>query len=215
MMALGDVRKKIKTNRQMHASLVANGKFMPEFETQIATTAFLREIYQNECYVPMLADCTFLPCAYRPSNEVLRREICGMIRDPNQVYEPQSRRPLFYQLAMHVEKANANQEWLLGLLSTMNRDHPVFAKDYRPPPRSNGDQQMTVSDPMVSMNSAFIQGLPDLTEKEMKGRGNAGLFLTKEQRAEQKCVVLQSKERQARERREKAEQELAFIMQQQ
>jgi hypothetical protein len=33
MMALGDVRKKIKTNRQMHASLVANGKFMPEFET--------------------------------------------------------------------------------------------------------------------------------------------------------------------------------------
>jgi hypothetical protein len=74
---------------------------------------------------------------------------------------------------------------------------------------------MTVSDPMVSMNSAFIQGLPDLTEKEMKGRGNAGLFLTKEQRAEQKCMVLQSKERQARERREKAEQELAFIMQQQ
>jgi hypothetical protein len=49
---------------------------------------------------------------------------------------------------------------------------------------------MIVSEPMVSMNSAFIQGLPDLTEKEMKGRGNASLFLTKEQRAEQKCVVL-------------------------
>jgi hypothetical protein len=41
---------------------------------------------------------------------------------------------------MHVEKANANQEWLLGLLSTMNRGHPIFAKDYRPPPRSNGEQ---------------------------------------------------------------------------
>ena len=39
--------------------------------------------------------------------------------------------------------------------------------------------------------------------------------MTKEQRAEQKCIVLQSKERQARERREKAEQELAFMMQQQ
>ena len=73
---------------------------------------------------------------------------------------------------------------------------------------------MMVSEPMIAMSSAFISGLPDLTEKEMKGRGNASLFLTKEQRAEQKCVALQNKERQAREKRERAEQELAYMMQQ-
>lgn len=127
------VAAKIRDKSTYYRGMVANGWFMPSEKSSLSTVAFMSEVRSGATFCYKLKDVKFLPCAHPPSNETLRTTIVTMIRSPDANYESNESKRAYLSLAQHLEKKNADQSWLLGVCSTMNKDLDFFQKNYRPP----------------------------------------------------------------------------------
>ena len=80
---------------------------------------------------------------------------------------------------------------IIGMCSTLCPQMDIFKRDYRPSKNRGG---VVVAQPMVSNEDHFFSNLPPLNQKELKLTGNIGIFLTKEQRLNNKQAVYLQKQ---------------------
>ena len=69
------------------------------------------------------------------------------------------------------------KQWLLGILGTIQADHEIFHKNYRPPTKKQAQGQQY----MIPNHDGFFNDLPLLSNKGMKKNGGVN-FMTKKER---------------------------------
>ena len=79
---------------------------------------------------------------------------------------------------------------MLGILECIIPASEIFKKNYRPAPSL---KRHGINMPVVQNQDGFFDDLPALSFGEMKKRGNSSLFLTKQERLEQKLHKLEER----------------------
>ena len=79
MLTVSEVEGCVKNKEQFHRALILNGYYMPLLTSPICTMVFMHEVRNKTCYVPLLKDTRFLPCAYPPKCEELREKLVEII----------------------------------------------------------------------------------------------------------------------------------------
>ena len=165
----------IKNKSHYHKACVANNYFVPECRSNICTMEFLKEVRAKTCWVPLLSDMSFRPCVYPPTNQQLSAIICKILVETD--YKDTDSKP-YKRLAYFLGKYHADQRFLLGILVTLDPNKDIFTRGYKP----ENAQKQEIGSPYVSNADHFLEGLPMLSQKELKKRGNQAMFLTKTQR---------------------------------
>ena len=103
-------------------------------------------------------------------------------------FDSEEARDAHLRLAEHLKKYNVDIKWLLGVCSTLNPEMPIFKKGYKP------KHHVVMAGPKIDNNDQFFDGLPQLSSKELKGRGNSSYFLSKAERLEQSLAKQQAQQ---------------------
>ena len=103
----------------MRNAMISNNYFMPTENCALCTITFMDEVRLGKTFCPRLNKMVFMHCGFPPSTETLRNTIIGVIRDPKAKYVSNAEKASYLSLAKHLEKKDADQKFLLGLLSTI------------------------------------------------------------------------------------------------
>jgi hypothetical protein len=135
----------------------------------------MQEVREEKCYMMKLSDVKFKACPYPPTNDYLQKEICKRIRGHD--YGEGVDTGKYFRLIHYLEKYTCDQHWLLGVCATIHPKMEIFERSYRP----KIEQKAGAAQPFVSNEDGFFSGLPMLSQKELKKRGNIRIVLSKEQ----------------------------------
>ena len=130
----------VKNTAQLHKALQANGFFLPPLKNQFTTQKFLLEVFNGTCFCPKQVDVKPIVCLYPPTNQHLVEIIASMI-EQNGNYQSEEQANQYKRLASHMRRHTPDKQWMLFLLSTLNPEHEIFKKGYRPPPSSQEPTQ--------------------------------------------------------------------------
>ena len=140
----------------------------------------------SRTFCPSMDNFAKIPCAHPPSTEELKDMLAKMILDAEH-YPDEATKAKYMSLARYLGKYRADRDWLLLVLGTLNKELPIFQKGYMPPAKSRQSKLPKVA---VDNSDDFFTGLPVLSTNQLKKRGNAGLFLTPEQRMQSRVEAL-------------------------
>ena len=122
----------VKNTSQFYKACLANGLFLPPLKNQFVTKKLLMEMYEGKCFCPKQVDVKPLVCLNPPTNHHLVGIIATMIEE-NGSYPNEEQARQYHRLAAHMRRHTPDKQWMLALLSTLNPQHEVFQKGYRPP----------------------------------------------------------------------------------
>ena len=161
------VQSKIPDRMHLHSSLLRNQLFVPKLKDNMMTVAFMKGVVGYETYwVPMCADIRLRNCADPPKKEDIAIELVNTMRSQGSGDQEIERQ--FQATATEIRKTPPNATWMLAMLSTMNPNHPFFAKDYeKPKVRASG----VADSSMINNPGNFFTGLPTASKQKKRSRG--------------------------------------------
>ena len=138
----------------LYTALVRNQYFVPLSKDNLMSVEFMRGIVDNTFWMPKACEIRLMNCADPPSkHELVRLLVEAMYGYPSQGVTFDTS---FHRTIIKIKARPPCLTWMLAILSTIQSNHPIFAKDYiKPKPMKQGIVQGQVPDP-----HSFFTGLP-------------------------------------------------------
>ena len=165
MLTLAQTLQVVKNKKDYHSALVRNGYRVPDLKTSLCTKEFLLQVRTGEVFVPKLVDLKVSACPEPPTISAIQAELIRVIENGLPQVQ-QAQQPGFVNFIRHLRARAGDKEFMLDYLSTIcDRDHPYFAKDYRPPKRQSA---FVFEEFKVDNSDNFFTGLPISSSKSKK-----------------------------------------------
>ena len=119
-------------------------------------------------WLPRTHEISIRNCADPPPKQTIADVLCTVMQTVPRQGEPFD--SLFLETARLIKRNPPETRWMLAILSTVDANHPFFAKDYVKP-RVNVHGNDANLDNMVANKQGFFTGLP-AAAKRSKKRGN-------------------------------------------
>lgn len=116
-LTVDQLKKYVQTKKDLYEACQRNGYFLPRYKSSMVTERYLIKVIQNQVWCPKYSEVQLLPCPRRPLKHVLLAK-------------------LMQALSVHDKDAGLSElkppdtDWIVALLSTVDPDNEVFAKDY-------------------------------------------------------------------------------------
>ena len=197
MISAQQVAVVVNDKQSLHESLRRNQLYCPKLKETIMTVQFMKGCIGNRYYwLPKTEDIRIRNCVDPPP----RGELARLVYEKMAATAPSGDACFdgaFRRTAQELARKPPNTEWLLAMLSTMDPNHGIFAKDWVRP-RVNRAAEYDGDTDMVENIDGWFDGLP--VAKQRRGapiklvQGNsAAAEAHRLQRMQEKSAALQMK----------------------
>ena len=90
------------------------------------------EVKNRQVWCPRFDQLVVRPCPTPPPRKEVQAALIGILEGGVEHLTTEDERVIYRRLIHWLKTKDADREWLLITLSTLNSDHALFAKGYRP-----------------------------------------------------------------------------------
>ena len=172
MISHRDAQLRCPDKKTLYQSCIRNQYLLSPFKDSINTVRFLQGV-QSKRYWAMKSEdvLTVKFCADPPKKKELAKILHGVMSNFRKLGEPMDSG--MRRTAKHIRKKPPQFSWMMLMLSNLEPDHEIFAKDYVNPKKT------VAAEELVNSFDDFYSGLPVV-------HGHRGRMLNLTDRHEQK-----------------------------
>lgn len=137
------------------------------------TIEFMQMVQSGACWLPRCSEISFLNCYDPPPKQYIAHTLYDLM--VNQSATPSREwSNSFINTAQRIRKHPPSIMFMLGIISTMDKNNVLFAKHYVKPKRDERGNELSSEDEYVEDKNDFFTGLP--LAPPLKGKKRSTVF---------------------------------------
>jgi len=162
-----EVGQVVNSKDTLYEALVRNQVHCPKYKDLIMTTEFMQRVQRSESWLPSVKEIKLLNCFGPPPKQAVAEILYNLMINTNNEHQPEWQ-SAFIDTAQRIRKTPPDVKFMLAIISSMDQNNKLFAKDYvKPRLDLRGNDLLAGNEQRILDPNNFFTGLP-LARKSKK-----------------------------------------------